>query len=68
MTDSKKMIKANLNEDLSLKVPKKKKAKRRLKSLGAMVKREEYLANQNHGSLLREAYLVDSVGVNVGSS
>ena len=28
MTDSKKMIKANLNEDLSLKVPKKKKAKR----------------------------------------
>ena len=49
-------------------IPKKKKARRRLKSLGAMVKREEYLANQNHGSLLREAHLVDSVGVNVGGS
>jgi len=47
-------------------IPKKKKARIRLKSLGAMEKLEEYLANQNHRSLLREAHLVDSVGVNVG--
>jgi hypothetical protein len=47
-------------------IPKKKKARIRLKSLVAMAKLEEYLANQNHGSLLREAHLVDSVGVNVG--
>jgi uncharacterized protein YfiM (DUF2279 family) len=47
-------------------IPKNKKARIRLKSLVAMAKLEEYLANQNYGSLLREAYLVDSVGVNVG--